>query len=130
MGLEYRNFWKLASNEELKKRHSQLKKMPKTKNSYYFPHAAFLREGEFRTSDEDILYFPHDNDMEVKFVDAENKDGPLSVRRLLERSDKMLEKYSDPLESENMHDMAELLKACGTPIPSKYTTVKVSGVGR
>ena len=125
MGLEYRNFWRLASKEELKKRHAQLKKVPKTKNSYYFPHNAFL--GDFKESEEEILFFPHDKDTEVKYVDADDRDGPLSVRHLTERTD-YGEKYTDALESENMRDMDELLKMCGTPIPSKFTTVKVSGV--
>ena len=125
MGLEFRNFWRAASKDELKKRSAQLKKIPKTKHSYYFPHQAFL--GDYKENEDEILFFPHDNGTEVKFVDADDRHGPLSVRYVLEKTDDG-EKYSEPLESQNARDMSDLLEDCGMPIPSKFTTVKVRRV--
>lgn len=123
MGLEYRNFILLAGKEELKKRHAELKKIPKTKSNCYLPHEAFL--ADYRDSEEELLFFPHDKETEVRFIDANDRDGPLSVRHVIEKTDNMCEKYGPELESENVRDMVELLESVGNPIPSKLTTVKV-----
>ena len=124
MGGEYRCWFQLASPEQLKERAARLKKVPKTKHGYHYPHDAFL--GEYKESNDVILMIPHDKETEVKYVDPDGEEEgekTLSVRHVVEKSGG-LEKYGESVES-GVKDMVDFLEACGTPIPSKLTTVKV-----
>jgi hypothetical protein len=83
MGLEYRTFILLAAKAELKKR-ELVKSIPKAKDGEYMPHEAFVGENEsVKETEETLLFFPHDRATEVRFLDADDKDGPLSVRHVV-----------------------------------------------
>lgn len=124
MGLEYRNFIKLAGKAELKKRLNTLKDLPKNEDGAYLPHDA-LAAKDVKSHDSVTLYFPHNKETEVRFIDASVKDGPLVVRHVVEKTAQNCEKYGPEIESENVEDMVELLRDIGNPIPSRLTTVKV-----
>jgi len=127
MGLEYRTFALLADGDELKAREVALNDLPRTKDGEYLPHEALLGKDEtVKISKEVLLFYPHDNVTEVRFVNPGKKLGPLVVRMVLEKTESMCERYGDEVTSESARDMIEFLRACGTAVPSTLTTIQVS----